>query len=80
VTPEALPDPVSVAAAVAGHFDRLGIAYVIGGSFASSVHGHPRSTNDVDIVADLDESGSRAFVASLGPEYDADAWPRRKPR
>lgn len=73
MTPGALPDPVSVAAAVVRHFDRLGIAYVIGGSFASSLHGHPRSTNDVDIVADLDEKGSRAFVASLGPEYYADA-------
>lgn len=73
MAPGALPDPVSVAAAVARHFDRLGIAYVIGGSFASSLHGHPRSTNDVDIVADLDENGSRAFVASLGAEYYADA-------
>ena len=73
VTPDALPDPVSVAVAVAGCFDRLRIAYVIGGSFASSLHGHPRSTNDIDIVADLNEHTSRVFVASLGPEYYADA-------
>ena len=31
----------------------LGIPYVIAGSFASSLHGIPRTTQNVDIVADL---------------------------
>ncbi len=34
-------------------FDRLEIAYYIGGSVASSLYGEPRSTLDVDIGADL---------------------------
>ena len=33
--------------------DELGIRYYAGGSVASSVHGVPRYTGDVDLVADL---------------------------
>jgi hypothetical protein len=32
-------------------FDRFGIAYYIGGSVASSVHGRRRYTQDVDVVS-----------------------------
>ena len=35
--------------------DRLGVAWYVGGSVASTVHGHFRATNDVDVVADLRE-------------------------
>jgi hypothetical protein len=34
-------------------FDRLGIRYLLGGSVASSLHGVPRATMDVDILADI---------------------------
>jgi hypothetical protein len=34
-------------------FDRFGIAYYIGGSVASLVHGRRRYTQDVDVVAAL---------------------------
>ena len=53
VTPERLPDAVEVALLVTTALDRIGVPYVIGGSFASSLYGQPRSTNDVDLVADL---------------------------
>lgn len=33
--------------------ERLGVAYHVGGSVASSTHGSPRATNDVDVVVDL---------------------------
>ena len=33
--------------------DELSISYYIGGSLASSVYGLPRSTMDVDIIADI---------------------------
>jgi hypothetical protein len=69
VTPEALPDPLAVALAFTAVLDRLGIPYVIGGSFASSVHGEPRSTNDIDVVADLRIDLIARFVAELGPDY-----------
>jgi len=41
---------------------------VIGGSFASSVHGEPRSTNDVDMVADLRRRDIDAFIAAIGSD------------
>lgn len=36
--------------------DQLGIAYAVGGSLASSLHGVMRATLDVDIVADMKSS------------------------
>ena len=41
-------------AEVVGHFDRLSIDDMIGGSTASSVDGEPRTTRDVDIVVEVD--------------------------
>ncbi|MGH7551712.1 MAG: hypothetical protein ACREMQ_01625, partial [Longimicrobiales bacterium] len=38
---------------VAEIFERLGITYAVGGSLASSLHGIPRSTQDVDLVAEI---------------------------
>ena len=34
-------------------FEELEIPYHVGGSLASSLHGVPRQTNDLDLVADL---------------------------
>lgn len=73
MTPEAIPDPIAVAAAVAGTLERIGVAYVIGGSFASSLHGEPRSTNDIDLVADLPASKVAALVSTLGSAYYVNA-------
>jgi hypothetical protein len=42
---------------------------MIAGSFASTYHGVPRSTQDIDIVIDPTRTGMSAFVASL-PEDD----------
>ena len=69
MTREASPDPVSVAMTVAQLLDRLGVAYLIGGSFASSLHGEPRSTNDVDVVADLTSQEAPALVAALRSDF-----------
>jgi hypothetical protein len=41
-------------ATVIGLLDRAGIPYMVTGSLASSYHGEPRSTRDVDIVIDPD--------------------------
>jgi hypothetical protein len=73
MTPSALPDPVAVALLVGRLLEKLRVPYVVGGSFASSLHGEPRSTNDVDVVADLDPTAARVFVASLGEAFYADA-------
>ena len=54
-------------------FDRFGIAYYIGGSVASSVHGRRRYTQDVDVVAALQLKQVQTLVAMLQQEYYIDA-------
>jgi hypothetical protein len=53
--------------------DVLGVAYAVGGSFASSVQGVFRTTNDVDVIAALRDEHVDRFVALLGQDYYADA-------
>lgn len=53
--------------------EKLGVAYHIGGSIASSAYGIARSTIDVDIVADLSSRYVAEFVASLQDAYYVDA-------
>lgn len=69
MTPEALPDPLRVALAASGILDRLGIPHVITGSFASSVHGEPRSTDDVDVVADVRPAHVPPLITALAAEW-----------
>lgn len=59
--------------AVAAALDALGVRWAIGGSIASGAHGEPRSTNDIDIVAELDEIAARELVSLLGGAFYADA-------
>ncbi len=53
-------------------FDRLGIAYYIGGSVTSSVHGIPRATVDVDLVADIQPKHVSLLVNLLETAYYID--------
>lgn len=53
--------------------DHAGIAYMLTGSFASSYHGAPRSTQDIDIVIAANPEQLRTFVQSLpSGKYYAD--------
>lgn len=45
--------------------EELGIEYLVGGSFASSLHGHPRSTQDIHFVADIKPEHVAPLVAAL---------------
>jgi hypothetical protein len=45
--------------------DRMEIPYEVGGSVASSAHGIPRTTLDVDIVVDLKPDQIDSFAAEL---------------
>ncbi len=49
--------------------DALGIAYYIGGSVASIAHGVPRTTLDVDVIADIRLGQVRQLVARLQGSY-----------
>ncbi len=69
MAPEEFPDPVAVALAVGALLERLGIAYLVAGSLASSIHGEPRSTNDIDIVADLKPHHLDDLLAALADVY-----------
>ncbi len=52
--------------------EELGIDYLVGGSLASSFHGTPRSTDDVDLVADLKPAHALLLAAKLEGEYYLD--------
>jgi hypothetical protein len=51
---------------VARILEGLGVSYLVCGSMASSVHGIPRATQDVDLVANLLEEHIPAFAEALG--------------
>ncbi|MGD0298916.1 MAG: hypothetical protein ABSE86_17555 [Bryobacteraceae bacterium] len=53
--------------------DLLEIPYEVVGSLASSMHGIPRATMDVDLVADLRAGQIEDFVAALKADFYADA-------
>ncbi len=67
-----MADAVAVAQAVAEALEKLGIIYWIGGSMASSIYGTPRSTQDVDFVAELKEEQVDALVDALKDEFYID--------
>ena len=49
------------------------ITYEIGGSVASSLHGIPRTTLDVDVIVDMKPEQIDDFAAELAGEFYADA-------
>lgn len=51
--------------------ERLRVGYLVGGSVASSSHGTPRATLDVDLVADLSRGHVDRLLTSLGDEFYA---------
>lgn len=53
--------------------DLLEVPYMVGGSLASSTHGLPRLTNDIDLVAKIDAAIVDALVVELQPEFYVDA-------
>ena len=67
-----MKDELDVALAITSALESLGIAHFVGGSLASSLQGEPRSTNDIDLIIDLSESGVGELVAALGADFDVD--------
>lgn len=68
-----LAEPLQVTKIIADVFDRLQISYFVGGSLASSLHGIPRATQDVDLVADIKLQHVTFFVKALEKEFYIDA-------
>jgi len=72
-SPDELHDPVSIALDVGARLDRLGVDWLTGGSLASSVHGEPRATQDVDMIVDLRSRHVKPLWESLRRDYYLDA-------
>jgi hypothetical protein len=68
-----LPDIIEVTLKVVKVFEKLGIAYHIGGSLASSAFGIARSTLDVDIVADIKPEHASDVSENLREEFYVDS-------
>ena len=67
-----LPEPVAVTVQVIDALELVGARYVIGGSFASAIHGVVRTTLDTDIVADLNLRQAQPFAARLAGTFYLD--------
>lgn len=52
-------------ASIIGRLERAGIPYMVTGSLASSYHGEPRATRDIDIVVDPEPEALAGFVDDL---------------
>ena len=52
--------------------ERLGVAWYVGGSVASTVHGRFRATNDVDVIAELREEHAGPLRAALAADHYVD--------
>ncbi len=67
-----LAEPIAVTLVVTAALDELGLSYVVGGSVASSLHGVPRSTNDIDMVVVLPGKRVDDLVARLKNDFYID--------
>ena len=68
-----LAEPIQITHRIAQEFERLRIRYLVGGLLASSLHGIPRATNDVDMVAEMTEAHIPLLVKALETEFYIDA-------
>ncbi len=69
MSPMNTPEIIEALTPIVEVFDRFGIAYYIGGSVASSVHGRRRYTQDVDVVAAIQLKHVQTVVAMLQQDY-----------
>ena len=73
-----MDDIIAITLRLANVCEQLSIPYLVGGSLASSLHGIPRSTQDVDLVVQMSEGDVASFVARLGAEFYLDEDAIRK--
>lgn len=74
-------DPLAVIVAELGQSE---IPHMLAGSFASTFHGEPRTTHDIDLVVDPSREALMRFVSGLdrtrfyaSPEAASEAWDAR---
>ena len=67
-----LSEPVAVTLLVIEALEALDVAYLIGGSLASAIHGVARATQDADLVADLRSQHAEPLARALGEAFYVD--------
>jgi len=65
-------EPIEVTIRVAQVLEKLNIPYLISGSLASALYGMVRTTQDADIVAEMQLEHLRPFVSALQDEFYVD--------
>lgn len=65
-------EPIEVTLKVTDVLEKLGIPYVIGGSLASTLYGMIRTTQDSDIITEMQPKHVQGFVVSLHEEFFID--------
>ena len=65
-------EPIEVTLVVTGIFERLGVPYLIGGSLASTLYGMVRTTQDSDIIAEMQLEHIEPFVSALEADFYLD--------
>src|SRR3954465_13756317 len=63
---------IQIALRVIDALEDLQIPYHVGGSFASSLHGVPRQTRDLDLVIDLPPARIPLFASRFQDEFYLD--------
>lgn len=61
--------PEEVLSEVAARLEQCGIDYMIVGSFASNLHGKPRTTHDADMVIEIDTPRLEKLAQALGDDF-----------
>jgi len=69
---EAPAEAIRITLLVTIELERLGVSYVVAGSLANSLHGLPRATADVDIVAALRVEHAQPLATALSEAFYVD--------
>ncbi|MEG4218893.1 hypothetical protein QUA27_26665 [Microcoleus sp. Pol14C6] len=64
-----IADPIELAQKIASILLLLNIPYVVGGSVASSLLGENRSTQDLDLVIDLESRTAQRLIDAMSGEF-----------
>jgi hypothetical protein len=65
-------EPIEVTFVVTGVFEKLDVPYLIGGSLASTLYGMVRTTQDSDIIAEMQLEHIQPFVSALEHDFYLD--------
>lgn len=67
------PTVTDIVIRMAHIFESLEIPYYVGGSFASTIYGRPRLTQDVDVIAAMLPEHIQPLIEALGNDFYADS-------